>query len=69
MLSSVSSYMQHEMYEQLQRILAVEVIENKSPWLYPKVGGPKSNVKLRLCFNSRELNAVTKIGTFSFPYI
>lgn len=66
----VSPYVQKEMDEELERMLALGVIEkSNSPWSNPLVGVRKPNGKLRLCLDSRKLNAVTKTDAFPLPYI
>lgn len=66
----VSPYVQKEMDEELERMLALGVIEkSNSSWSNPLVGVRKPNGKLRLCLDSRKLNAVTKTDAFPLPYI
>lgn len=66
----VSPYVQAEMDQELERMLALGVIEkSSSSWSNPLVGVRKPNGKLRLCLDSRKLNAVTKTDAFPLPYI
>lgn len=66
----VSPYVQKEMDEELQRMLDLGVIEkSSSSWSNPIVGVRKPNGKLRLCLDSRRLNAVSKTDAFPLPYI
>lgn len=66
----VSPYVQKEMDEELERMLKLGVIERSNgSWSNPIVGVRKPNGKLRLCLDSRKLNAVTKTNAFPLPYI
>lgn len=66
----VSPYVQKEMDDELERMLKLGVIERSNgSWSNPIVGVRKANGKLRLCLDSRKLNAVTKTHAFPLPYI
>lgn len=66
----VSPYVQKDMDKELERMLALGVIEKScSSWSNPIVGVRKPNGNLRLCLDSRKLNQVTKTDAFPLPYI
>lgn len=56
----VSPYLQVEIDAEVDRMLALDVIEPaSSPWSNPMVAARKSNGKLRYCLDARKLNSVT----------
>lgn len=56
--------------EEVDRMLANGVVEpSHSPWNSPVTMVPKSNGELRLCLDSRRLNAVSKTDAYPLPYI
>lgn len=66
----VSPPIQERMYAELDRMLALGVIEeSQSPWNSPVVLTKKSNGKARLCLDSRALNEVTKKDAYPMPTI
>jgi hypothetical protein len=55
---------------QLDEMLRENVVEPcESPWSSPVLLTPKKNGELRLCLDSRKLNAVTVKDAYSIPYI
>lgn len=67
---TVSPYIQKRMDEELNRMLNLGVIEPSiSPWSNPVVCVKKNTGKLRLCLDSRKLNAVTKRDAYPLPHI
>lgn len=66
----VSPYVQKEIDEEIDRMLSLGVIEpSSSPWCNPVVAVKKKNKKIRLCLDSRKLNAVTKKESSALPFI
>lgn len=67
----VSPYIQKEIDEELQRMLALKVIRPSiSPWSSPVViTRKKPSNKIRLCLDSRALNRVSKPKAYPLPYI
>ena len=60
---------QAEAYKELDRLLSLNVIEeSNSPWCSPVVIVRKPG-KVRLCIDSRKLNAVTKKDSYPLPHI
>lgn len=60
---------QAEAYEEIKRLLSLGVIEeSNSPWCSPAVLVRKPG-KVRLCIDSRRLNAVTKKDSYLLPHI
>lgn len=60
---------QEEAYREIDRLLAMDVIEeSNSPWCSPAVLVRKPG-KVRLCIDSRKLNAVTKKDSYPLPHI
>lgn len=58
------------LHEELDRMLASGVVEpSHSPWNSPVTMVPKANGDLRLCLDSRRLNAVSKTDAYPLPYI
>lgn len=56
----VSPYLQEEINREVDRMLALGVIEPaSSPWSNPIVAVRKANGKLRYCLDARKLNAIT----------
>lgn len=67
---AVSPAVQREMYEELDRMLALNVIEESySPWNSPMALVRKSNGKVRLCMDARRLNEITKKDAYPLPLI
>lgn len=55
---------------ELDKMLSLKVVEpSYSPWNSPVVMAAKSDGKLRLCLDSRKLNAVSKPDAYPLPYI
>lgn len=67
----VSPYIQKEIDEELQRMLALKVIRPSiSPWSSPMViTRKKPSNKIRMCLDSRALNRVSKPKAYPLPYI
>lgn len=66
----VSPAVQRIMYDELDRMLALGVIEeSQSAWNSPVVLVRKSNGKARLCLDSRALNKVTTKDAYPMPNI
>lgn len=66
----VSPAVQKVMYEELDRMLSLGVIEESlSPWSSPVVLVRKANGKARLCMDSRAVNKVTVKDAFPMPMI
>lgn len=66
----VSPYVQQEMDTELNRMLALDVIEPcASPWSNPLVVVRRPNKKIRLCLDSRKLNLVSVGCQYPLPYI
>lgn len=66
----VSPYVQKEMDTELNRMLALDVIEPcASPWSNPLVVVRRPNKKIRLCLDSRKLNLVSEGCQYPLPYI
>lgn len=66
----VSPHLQPKLDDELNRMIALDVIEpSNSPWNNPIVFAPKPNGKIRLCLDSRKLNAVTKRDAYPLPHI
>lgn len=64
----VSPYMQKLIDAELDRMLKLDVIESStSAWANPLVIVTKSNGKIRLCLDSRKLNAVSKKMSYPLP--
>ncbi|GBP16026.1 Retrovirus-related Pol polyprotein from transposon 297 [Eumeta japonica] len=60
---------QVEVYKELDRLLEMGVIEeSNSPWCFPIVNVRKPG-KVRLCLDSRKLNAITKKDSYPLPHI
>lgn len=60
---------QEEAYQEIERLLSMGVIEeSNSPWCSPVVLVRKPG-KVRLCVDSRKLNAVTKKDSYPLPHI
>lgn len=60
---------QEEAYQEIDRLLNMGVIEeSNSPWCSPAVLVRKPG-KVRLCIDSRKLNAVTKKDSYPLPHI
>lgn len=60
---------QDEAYQEIERLLSMGVIEeSNSPWCSPVVLVRKPG-KVRLCVDSRKLNAVTKKDSYPLPHI
>lgn len=60
---------QEEAYKEIERLLQMGVIEeSNSPWCSPAVLVRKPG-KVRLCIDSRRLNAVTKKDSYPLPHI
>lgn len=60
---------QKEVYEELDRLLKLGVIEeSNSPWCSPVVNVRKPG-KVRLCLDSRRVNAITKKDSYPLPHI
>lgn len=60
---------QAEVYEELDRLLKLGVIEeSNSPWCFPVVNVRKPG-KVRLCLDSRKLNAITRKDSYPLPHI
>lgn len=56
--------------EELDRMLAKGIVEpSYSEWNSPVTMVPKSNGDMRLCLDSRRLNAVSKTDAYPLPYI
>ena len=67
---SVSPAVQFQIYDELDRMLSLGVIEeSSSPWSSPIVIVSKSNGKKRLCLDSRKINLVTKKDAYPLPII
>lgn len=67
---AVSPAVQKEMYEEIDRMLALGVIEEScSPWCSPMALVRKSNGKARLCLDARKLNELTKKDAYPLPLI
>lgn len=66
----VSPYVQKEINGEIDRMISLGVIEpSSSPWCNPVVAVKKKNKKVRLCLDSRKLNAVTKKESSALPFI
>lgn len=66
----VSPAVEEKLYEELDRMLAMDVIEvSDSAWSSPVVLVRKSNGKPRLCLDSRKLNSVTEKDAYPLPII
>ncbi|GBP97703.1 Retrovirus-related Pol polyprotein from transposon 297 [Eumeta japonica] len=60
---------QAEVFQELDRLLEMGVIEeSNSPWCFPIVNVRKPG-KVRLCLDSRKLNAITKKDSYPLPHI
>lgn len=60
---------QAEAFQEIERLLSMGVIEeSNSPWCSPVVLVRKPG-KVRLCIDSRQLNAVTKKDSYPLPHI
>lgn len=60
---------QAEVYGELDRMLHLGIIEeSNSPWCFPIVNIRKPG-KIRLCLDSRRLNAITKKDSHQLPHI
>lgn len=60
---------QKEVYDELDRLIKLGVIEeSNSPWCSPIVNIRKPG-KVRLCLDSRRLNALTKKDSYPLPHI
>lgn len=60
---------QEEAYKEIDRLLSMGVIEeSNSPWCSPVVLVRKPG-KVRLCIDSRKLNAITKKDSYPLPHI
>lgn len=61
---------QAEAYAEIERLLSMNVIEeSNSPWCSPVVLVRKPGNKVRLCLDSRKVNAVTKKDSYPLPHI
>lgn len=58
----VSPYVQNSMYEEIDRMLGLGIIERTicPRWLNPVIAVPKKNGKVRVCLDARKLNECTK---------
>lgn len=66
----VSPAVQKLLYEELDRMLSLDLIEtSNSPWSSPVVLVKKSNGKMRLCLDSRKINSVTVKDSYPLPHI
>jgi cell fate (sporulation/competence/biofilm development) regulator YlbF (YheA/YmcA/DUF963 family) len=66
----VSPAIQQRMKGEIERMLALDVIEeSSSPWSSPLVMVNKPNGKIRLCLDSRKLNSVSKKDQYPLPYV
>lgn len=66
----VSPYLQKEIHAEIDRMIALDVIEPaSSPWRNPMVVVRKASGKIRLCIDARKLNAVTVKEAFPIPQI
>lgn len=66
----VSPIKQRIIDEELQKMLALDVIEpSKSAWSSPVCLVPKKDKTYRFCIDFRQLNAVTKKDAYPLPYI
>lgn len=67
---AVSPAMERKMYAEVDRMLALGVVEESmSPWNSPVTIVPKANGKNRLCLDARQVNAVTKKDAYPTPII
>lgn len=65
-----SPYMQAKINAELDRMLSLGVIKkSESPWSNPMIAVKKSNGNIRLCMDSRKLNAITKKDAYPLPHI
>lgn len=65
---TVSPYLQEEIDLEVDRMLALDIIEPaSSPWSNPMVAARKANGKLRYCLDARKLNSVTVPEAFPIP--
>lgn len=66
----LSPYMMAELNKELDRMLALKVVEpSNSPWSSPVLLVKKSSGDFRLCFDGRKLNSVTKSDSYPLPYV
>lgn len=66
----VSPAIQKLLYDELDRMLSLNVIEeSKSSWSSPVTLVKKSNGKVRLCLDARRLNQVTVKDAYPLPII
>ncbi len=65
-----SPQIQKEVYAELDKMIAEDIIEpSNSPWVSPLVPVRKANGQLRLCLDSRKVNAVTVRDNYPLPHI
>jgi transposase InsO family protein len=65
-----SPQIQKEVYAELDKMISEDIIEPSiSPWVSPLVPVRKSNGTLRLCLDSRKVNAVTVRDNYPLPHI
>ncbi|MEI3777136.1 RNase H-like domain-containing protein [Pectobacterium brasiliense] len=66
----LSPIKQKALEDELDRMLKLGVVSpSQSPWNSPVVMVEKANGELRLCLDSRKLNAVSKPDAYPLPYI
>lgn len=67
---AVSPAVERKMYEEVDRMLELGVIEeSQSPWNSPVTVVTKSNGKARLCLDARQVNAATVKDAYPMPLI
>lgn len=66
----VSPAVQKLLYDEIDRMLSLDLIEpSSSPWSSPVVLVKKSNGSVRLCLDSRKVNSVTIKDSYPLPHI
>lgn len=66
----VSPAVQRDLYEELDRMISLDVVEeSESSWSSPVTIVKKANGKNRLCLDARKLNAVTVKDAYPLPII
>lgn len=67
----MSPYVALEVNKEIDKLLDLGIISkcDGSPWCLPVIAVKKPNGTIRLCFDARQLNKVTKKDTYPMPYI